>query len=154
MPKRKVCIFGTFHGYQYKIHRPKYLQELRALIEIHSVDLVAEEASSIEDMSYIRLELQKAEFNSRVTWKNVDITQDERALMPDINPIGLGTLYDFNFYMAREKVWVRRTVEAMKDSALLICGIAHTFSIAEKFRCADFEVETNVYFDKLDEPRP
>jgi len=154
MSKRKACIFGTFHGYQYKVPRPKYLNELRALIEIHSVDFVAEEATGIPGESYIQSELSKDEFKARVSWKNVDITREERAKMPDKNSIGLGTLFDFDFYMARERIWVARTVEAMKNSALLICGIAHTFSVAEKFQCAGFEVETNVYFDKLDEPTP
>lgn len=125
MSKRKVCVFGTFHGYQYKVHRPKYLNELRALIEIHSVDLVAEEATGIEGQSYIERELLKPEFESRVSWKNVDMTREERALVPDRNQMGLGTFVDFDFYMAREGVWVTKTAEAMKGSALLICGLTH-----------------------------
>ena len=153
MSKRKVCVFGTFHGYQYKVPRPKYLNELRALIEIHSVDLVAEEATGIPGESYIQSELSKDEFKTRVSWKNVDMTREERAKVSDINPMGLGTLVDFNLYTTREQVWVARTAEAMKDSALLICGVAHTFSVAEKFKCAGFDVETHVYFDKLDDPK-
>ena len=39
----------------------------------------------------------------------------------------------------------------MKDSALLICGMVHTFSVGEKFRSVGFEVETDVYFDRADE---
>jgi hypothetical protein len=39
----------------------------------------------------------------------------------------------------------------MKHSALLICGIAHTSGIAEKFASAGFEVELRVYLDNADD---
>lgn len=153
MSKRKVCVFGTFHGYQFKVPRQKYLTELQSLIEVHSVDLVAEEATGIPGESYIQSELSKDEFKGRVLWKNVDMTPEERVKMPDINPMGLGTLVDLDLQVAREQVWVARTAEAMKNSALLICGLAHTFSVAEKFRSAGFDVETNLYLDPLDDPK-
>jgi len=35
----------------------------------------------------------------------------------------------------------------MKQSALLICGFAHTTGIAEKVGLAGFEVELHVYLD-------
>lgn len=148
--KRKVCVFGTHHAYQFQLPRPRYLPHLRDLINLHSVDLVAEEATGIPGESYIQSELSKDEFKTRVSWKNVDMTREERAQLQDLSG---GTLYDFGFYMAREKVWVARTAEAMKDSALLICGLVHTFSVAAKFELVGFEVETHVYFDRLDVPK-
>jgi len=120
---------------------------VKDLIEIHSVDLVAEEATGINGASYAH-RLIMDEFDSQISWKNVDLTEDERKKVPDI---GSGTLVDFDLHMLREWEWVIRTSKAMKNSALLICGFAHTFSLADKFKLAGFEVETNVYFDKLDE---
>jgi hypothetical protein len=125
---------------------------LRDLIGLHSVDLVAEEATGVPDTTYAQ-ELIKAEFKSQVSWKNVDLSAKERERVPDINPCGIGTLVDFDLHTLREWVWVIRTSEAMKGSALLICGWAHTFSVAEKFQCVGFVAEINVYFDKADADR-
>jgi hypothetical protein len=146
----KICILGTHHAYQYQAPRFRYLENIKNLIEIHSVDLVAEEATGISGASYAQV-LIKRVFASRITWKNVDLTVEERKIVPDINPMGLGTLQDFDLHTLREWVWVIRTSKAMKDSALLICGLAHTFSVAEKFLLAGYAVETNTYFDKIDE---
>jgi hypothetical protein len=148
--QRKICILGTHHAYQYQAPRLAYLQNVRNLISIHSVDLVAEEATGIPDPTYAD-RLIKAEFDSHTSWKNVDLTVEERKKVPDINPMGLGTLQDFYLHTLREWVWVIRTSKAMKDSALLICGLAHTLSVADKFQAAGFEVEINTYFDRLDE---
>lgn len=148
--KRKICVFGTHHAYQYLVPRPRYLRYLKELIDLHSVDLVAEEATGVSS-TYIQQELLKPEFKS-VSWKNVDLTREERTRVPDINESSIGTLVDLDLHELREWVWVIRTSEATKGSALLICGLVHTFSVAEKFLSAGFEAETHVYFDNLDEP--
>ncbi|MGH2509062.1 MAG: hypothetical protein ACRDHZ_16910 [Ktedonobacteraceae bacterium] len=70
-----------------------------------------------------------------------------------MSDIGGGTLVDLDLHMLREWVWVIRTSKAMKQSALLICGLAHSFSVAEKFLWIGFDVEVNVYFDNADEKR-
>jgi len=128
--------------------RTSYLQNVRDLISIHSVDLVAEEATGIDGASFVQ-RLIETVFKSQISWKNVDLTRDERRSVPDT---GGGTLVDFDLHTLREWVWVIRTSKAMKNSALLICGFAHTFSVAEKFQLTGFQVETNVYFDKLLSP--
>jgi hypothetical protein len=147
---RRVCILGVHHLYQFYAPRKAYLNEVRALIEIHSVDLVAEEATGLAT-TYVQEELLKPEFTSKVSWKNVDLSREERQKIPDINEMGIGTLVDFEHHELREWIWVVRTAAAMKNSALLICGMVHTFSVAAKFRSVGFEVETNVYFDKADD---
>jgi hypothetical protein len=43
----KICILGTLHVYQHRVCRPNYLQNLKDLVEIHSVDLIAEEAPGL-----------------------------------------------------------------------------------------------------------
>jgi hypothetical protein len=150
--KLKICILGTHHAYQYKVLRPAYLQNLRDLIEMHGVDLVAEETTGMPRASYAE-DLVNAGFRPRTTWKNVDLTKDERKLVPDINPCAFGTLLDFDLHNLREWVWIIRTTKAMKHSALLICGLAHTFSVANKFVSLGFDVEVHVYFDRNDEDR-
>jgi hypothetical protein len=115
------------------------------------VDVIVEEATGVS-LTYAQ-ELLEREFKSTVSWKNVDLTIEERTKVPDINPWGIGTLIDFDLHMVREWVWVIRTAEAIKDSALLICGSAHLFSVAEKFHYVGFDVETHSYFDKKDEDR-
>jgi hypothetical protein len=148
--KRKVCILGVHHFYQYKVVRPRYLQEIKNFIEMHGVDLVAEEASGLPT-TYAQVLVEK-QFPG-VAWANVDLTTEEREGLPDINHEGIGTLIDFDFNMVRERAWVDRTSRAIKNSALLVCGYCHVFSVAEKFRAAGFEVEINALFIKEDEPK-
>ena len=138
----RICIFGTHHAYQYMTRRRKYLRNVEALIQIHSVDLVAEEASGLTT-SYASAIADEA----KVLWKNVDLTPDERKLVPDLNPLGIGTQIDIDLHSLREWVWVIRTTKAMNQSALLICGFAHTTGTAAKFQSVGFDVETHVYLD-------
>jgi hypothetical protein len=147
--KRKVCILGTHHDYQDRVRLPKLLQNVDCLIQIHNVDLVAEEATGIGDAGYIRVLVEKMQ---GVTWKNVDLTREERSLVPDLNPDSYGTQIDYDLYYLREWVWVIRTSKYMNDSALLICGMCHLFSIAEKFRAVGFEIETHLLYDQADNP--
>lgn len=117
------------------------------MIEIHSVDLVAEEFTAPGEASYAA---RIADIH-RVRWRNVDLAAEERKLVPDLNPLSLGTQQDFDLHSLREWVWVTRTTSAMKHSVLLICGLAHTISIAAKFESVGFEVEMHVYFDNVDD---
>ena len=142
----RVCIFGTHHAYQYKIMRWKYPQNVECLIQIHSVDLVAEEASGVAT-TYAKTIAN----NAKVLWKNVDLTREERKLVPDLNAMGIGTQIDFDLHSLREWVWVIRTAKSMKQSALLICGLAHTMGVAAKFQSIGFEIETHVYLDGADD---
>jgi hypothetical protein len=143
--KPKICIFGTHHAYQYKIPRRRYFQNVKCLIQIHSVDLVAEEATGVTT-SYAEGIANEA----KVAWKNVDLTPEERKLVPDLNPYSIGTQIDFDMHWLREWVWVIRTAKLMKHSALLICGFAHTTDVAAKFQSVGFDVETHIYLDGED----
>lgn len=143
----KVCIFGTHHAYQYRTVRRRYFQNVHDLIMIHAADLVAEEFTAHGQTSYA----EKIAGLHHVPWKNVDLTAEERKHVPDLNPYSIGTQIDADLHSLREWVWVARTAKAMKHSALLICGIAHTSGIAEKFASAGFEVELHVYLDNSDD---
>jgi hypothetical protein len=56
-----------------------------------------------------------------------------------------------NFANDREWVWLIRTARRTKESALIICGFGHVFSLGNKFRQVGFEVDVNVFFDKIDD---
>jgi hypothetical protein len=143
----RVCIFGTHHAYQYKTVRRRYFQNVHDLIKIHAADLVAEEFTAHGQTSYA----EKIANLHKIRWKNVDLTAEERKHVPDLNPYSIGTQIDADLHSLREWVWVARTAKAMKQSALLICGFAHTTGIAEKFGLAGFEVELHVYLDNGDD---
>ena len=152
--KPKICILGTHHAYQMEAPRKKYLSTLTELISLHTVDLVAEEASGVSSTYALRLvDKFKGKIVPDISWANVDLTGEERTGVPDSNPYGLGTLVDFDFQAVREWTWVIRTLKRMKNSALLICGFAHMLSVAEKFRWVGCDVETHAYFDKQDDER-
>ena len=151
---RKVCILGTFHDYQYKLLRKSYLRTVIDLIQIHSVDFIAEEAAGLSETYFSKYVAEmKLAFGRDVHWNNVDLDGKEREGIPDVNPHGIGTLVDLELQVIREWVWVTRTANRMKDSALLICGCVHSFSVAEKFRLSGFEVEVNVHLDAEDVKR-
>jgi hypothetical protein len=150
---RAVCIFGTLHDYQFKAVRQGYLQNVADLVAIHQADLIAEEATGLPT-TYARQFVERCRNkNLDLEWENIDLTREERKLVPDENLSGIGTVQDLDFQIAREWTWVVRTSRAMKTSALLICGWVHALSVAEKFRWAGFTVEVNVYFDKSDADR-
>lgn len=150
--KRKICIFETLHDYQIDVPRPQYLNNLNCLVSIHCVDLIAEEAVEALNTYARKLvnEEYKAKGRSNISWKPVDLDRGDRAKVSDINRFGIGTIVDLDFQTIREWVWLVRTAKAMKDSALLICGCAHTFSVAEKFRWTGYDVEVHVFFDNTD----
>jgi hypothetical protein len=101
---------------------------LRCLIEEHNIDTICEEATGVLPKSCV--ELLADELNLR--WKNVDATQEERKLIPDR---GDGDqVQDLEMHTQREFIWVVRISEAVTESGLLICGLCHVFTIAEKLR--------------------
>jgi hypothetical protein len=147
LANRKICILGTHHAYQYTTVRKKYWRYVSELIELHAVDLVAEEFSKPDRTSYAA----KIAAIHHVLWRNVDLTTEERKFVPDINAWSIGTQIDFELHSLREWVWVTRTASVMKQSALLICGLAHSTGVAYKFEAVGFDVETHVYFDNADD---
>jgi hypothetical protein len=52
---------------------------------------------------------------------------------------------------SREWVWLIRTSRRMKESALIVCGWAHAFSLGNKFEQVGFEVDVNLLLDKTDD---
>ena len=136
---RKLCIFGTHHQFQCDVPMDSYFHtNLRSLIEQHKIDVVCEEATGLPPKSCVELLVDEL----GLKWRNIDATIEERKLIADR---GNGdSLQDLDLYMQREKMWITRISEAVTASGLLICGLCHTFTIAEKLREL-FELEIHVY---------
>lgn len=114
-------ILGTHHAYQYQARRRGYERSLRDLIAIHSVDLIAEEATD-DFQTFARAIVHELNLG----WKPVELAGKEPVHVPDSNRSGIGTMVDYDFTSFREWVWLVRTARVMKGSALLICELAHT----------------------------
>ena len=147
---RRVCVLGTNHLYQHEVYRKGYFLEVRDAISTHKVDFVGEEYPKENGPGSFAKRIVDTEYPG-VRWKNVDLTKSEREGIPDKNPWGIGPLQDLDFQIARESAWVERTSAETKESALVICGFAHTFSISERLRLAGFEVEVRVFVDGKDD---
>jgi hypothetical protein len=147
--KRWVCVLGTNHLYQDEAYRKGYFLEVRDVLSTYKVDFVGEEYSKATASQSYAQRLVEKEYPT-TSWKNVDLTRSERQKIPDKNPTGLGPVQDLDFQIAREKAWVDRVSAGTKQSALLICGLAHTFSVSQRFRDARFEVEVRVFLDGKD----
>lgn len=140
---RKVCIFGTHHQFQFDAPMDSAFDgHLRELIRDHQVDCILEEATSLPAKSCV--ELMADELGIR--WANVDLTAEERKLVPDSALTGkYDTLQDLTLHAHRERVWVAKVSEMVVNSGLLIVGLCHVLSLGEKLRGLDFEVEAHIY---------
>jgi hypothetical protein len=111
---------------------------LSAVIEQHKVDTVCEEATGLRPKSCI--EFLADELGIR--WANIDLTVEERKFIPDK---GDGDqIQDLDLFEMRENAWVERISNAVRESGLLVCGLCHAFTMAEKLR-GTFEVTLHVY---------
>ena len=111
-------------------------------------DFIGEEWSDrIEEPSYAHLFADVL----KTKWDNIDLRSEERTYFPDSNSLGVGTQQDLTFTNEREWVWLIRTARRMRESGLIICGFGHAFSLGNKFAQVGFEVDVNVFFDKIDD---
>jgi hypothetical protein len=136
---RKLCIFGTHHQFQFDNPMDSYFNtNLRALIEQYTVDTICEEATGLPPKSCVEALADEL----GIGWKNIDLTVEERNLISDK---GDGDqLQDLDLFEHRENTWVARISDSARASGLLICGLCHAFTIAEKVRGL-FDVTVHVY---------
>jgi hypothetical protein len=141
---RKLCIFASHHDFQTDpLMDSNYDQHLRDLIHHHSVDVILEEATTLPTKSCV--EVLADELNVR--WVNVDLSVEQRKLVPDaaLTSIYSDTLQDLSMHRQREIVWVVRISKEVTHSGLLVCGMCHVLSLGERFQFLDFEIEAHVY---------
>jgi hypothetical protein len=110
---------------------------LRGIIEQYDVDIICEEATRLPPKSCV----ESLADELGIGWRNIDLTIEERNLIPDKSD---GGQEDLHLFECREKTWVARTSDAVRESGLLICGMCHTFTIAEKLR-GSFDLTVYVY---------
>lgn len=111
---------------------------LCAVIEQHKVDTICEEATGLPPKSCV----ESLADGLGIRWANIDLTVDERKLLADR---GDGDqIQDLDLFEQRENAWVERISDAVTESGLLVCGLCHGFTIAEKLR-GPFDVTLHVY---------
>jgi hypothetical protein len=140
---RKLCIFGTHHQFQFDSPMDSAFDgHLRELIRDHQVDCILEEAAGLPTKSCVELLADEL----RIRWANVDLTAEERQLVPDSALTSMyDTLQDLTLHAHRESVWVANVSEEVANSGLLIVGLCHVLSVGEKLRGLGFQVEGHVY---------
>jgi hypothetical protein len=147
---RKICIFGVHHKYQEETPiNPYFRQHLCELAKHHQIDYLLEEATGLPPNSCVEV---LAKETLGVQWKNVDLCREQRKLIKDAADSSIyDTFQDLDLHECREWVWAVRTSANVKNSGLLVCGICHVLSLAEKLRWLNFEVEAHVYARRRDE---
>ncbi len=146
---RKICIFGVHHKYQEDTPINGSLSShLQGLVADHKVDAIIEEGTSLPPKSCIEVLAD----NLGSPWRNVDLREEQRLLIPDAaKSSSYDFLQDLTLHDYREWVWVVRSSAIVRNSGLLVCGLCHVFSVAEKFCWLDFEVEAHIYDPRRDE---
>lgn len=122
----------------------RFNQFLRELISEYKIDTILEEASGLPPKSCVELLADKL----GIRWANMDLTAEERALIPDaaLASIYRDTLQDLSMHAQRENAWVKKVAsETALNSGLLIVGVCHVFSVGEKLLNRGFDVKAHVY---------
>lgn len=116
---------------------------LRRQIDSESVSLVAEEA--IEDDSTVA---QRIAADRSVQWLGVDATTCEKTELGIVDElasrptplilegdfcVGMKSRYLPNADGIREELWIQKILANEIDTALMVCGLLHMRSLAEKF---------------------
>jgi hypothetical protein len=119
-------------------------QFLRELISEYKVDAIFEEATGLKSKSCVELLADK----SGIRWANMDLTEEERKLIPDaaLKSVYADTLQDLSMHAQRENAWVEKVMsEPALTSGLLVVGLCHVFSLGEKLLNRGFDVDAHVY---------
>jgi hypothetical protein len=115
------------------------------LARAYNIDLLGEEAGRFETTQTRKLIEKFAEIEGlTISWANIDISSDQRDYLAE-HEYDIPSRVDCDFQMAKEWIFLVKTLRAMEQSALVVCGWAHTFSLAAKFNLVGCEVVTCVY---------
>ncbi|HXX17959.1 MAG TPA: hypothetical protein VEJ46_01015 [Candidatus Acidoferrum sp.] len=146
---RQIVIFGVHHKYQTETPiNPFFRQHLCDLVNEHQVDFILEEGTGLPPKSCVEVLADTL----AIHWKNVDLSRDQRELVGDGAESSIhDTFQDLNLHECREWVWAVRTSATVIDSGLIVCGICHVLSLADKLRWIGFAVEGHVYTPRRDD---
>jgi hypothetical protein len=145
---RKVCIFGVHHKYQSEAPiNPFFRQHLCELAKEHQIDSILEEGTGLVPKSCVEIFADTL----GVQWKNVDLSREQRSLIQDAAASSIhDTFQDLNLHECREWTGAIRTSDVVVNSGLLVCGICHVLSLAEKLQWLGFDAEAHVYGPRRD----
>jgi hypothetical protein len=163
---RKMVVLGTDHALQgvekleksKKIDDPTYGVLVEKLVTHFSLDCIFEEASGLGPTTASKLQ------RPGLGYLDVDPPGNEYHLygIPPGLPFETFVIYDSNdprmpnpepyatqkkvaTVLGRERVWIERINNASFTNGLLICGAAHTFSVALRLEVSGFSVDAIIY---------
>src|SRR5271166_3068178 len=163
---RRIVVLGTDHALQgsqntpddKKINDPTYQVLVEKLIKDYDVDCIFEEASGCGSTTASELKRTGLEYF------DVDPQGPERKShgIPEGLPIESYAIYEINdphtpksepfatqkkldTELGRERVWVERINKQQFKNGLMICGAAHTFSVARRLVDSGFSVDVIIY---------
>lgn len=144
-----MLIFGVHHKYQLETPiNPWFRQHLHELASEHQVRFILEEGAGLPPNSCVEV----LAGNLGIPWKNIDLDRHQRDLIGDAaNSQIHDTFQDLNLNECREWVWVVRISASVAESGLMVCGLCHVLSLAEKLCWIGFDVEGHVYAPRRDE---
>jgi hypothetical protein len=155
----RMVVLGTDHGLQGSLDKntindPSYTVLIEKLIECFSLDYIFEEASGRGPTTASKLQ------RAGLGYLDVDPPGPERHkygiprglpcecfIFYEIrdpkrpNPEPTATIKSLNEVLAREKYWVTQISATKFASGLIICGCAHTFSVAAGLKTAGLTIE-------------
>lgn len=163
---RHIVVLGTDHALQgaekvsckKKIADETYGVLVEKLIKDFSIEYVFEEASDLGPTTASRLKRPGLEYldvdpsgPDRRSHEIPDGLPFEGYVIYEIddrrkpNPEPLATQKKVETEFAREKLWVERIKKESFTSGLMICGCAHTFSVASRLVESGFLVDVIIY---------
>jgi len=154
---QKLIIFGTYHDVQglSKFRRnvidPDYKTNVESLMKEHHVDFIFEEACGFGPSTASELSVGYVDIDSETTDQALSrFSEDsESVFLPKnlgasslrLSPTKLGlTVQNW-----RESCWVKKIKTQQFKTGLLICGVAHSLSIAFRLQAEGFGVEAYCY---------
>jgi hypothetical protein len=168
MPKvgRKMVVLGTDHALQgvekldesKKIDDPTYGVLVEKLVTDFSLDWIFEEASGLgpttasklerPGLGYLDVDPPVNEYHlygipPGLRFDTYVIYDSNDPRMPKLEPYAAQKIVATVF--GRERVWIERINKASFTNGLLICGAAHTFSVALRLDVAGFSVDVIIY---------
>lgn len=156
----RVTVLATLHVVQGaekrvgNVHDPMYVGLLEKLMRDEGVDFIFEEASGLGPTIAEKLALERLAFGHYV---DIDPARGERAefgipanssepLMIGAPP---GAAYAqwqiLDAHAKREELWLRRMQQRKFESALVICGLVHLLSFAQRLQHAHYSVQAINY---------
>src|SRR5260370_29938965 len=164
--ERHIVVLGTDYAlqgaekasFEKKINDPTYGVLLEKLIRDYAIERIFEEASGLglttdsslerPGLKYLDVDPPGPDRKSQGITEGLPIEDYE---IYEINyprrpsPEPYATLKKVDTEFAREKVWVERIKQESFASGLMICGCAHTFSVASRLEDSGFSVDVIIY---------